>query len=245
MYDLGFFRANLDSIAERLATRGFTLNLDEFRQLDAQRRQAVTEAEQLKAQRNSQSAEISKLRREGVDTSEMQQRVRSMGDRISELDEHVKLLDEKFRGLLAGIPNVPHESVPVGKTADDNVEVRRWGQPREFDFEPKPHWDLGPELGILDLERAAKITGARFAVYWGVGARLERSLINFMLDVHTKEHGYTEVLPPFMINSESLYGTGQLPKFAEDLFRIQGTDFWLAPTAEVPVTNLFRSEEHT
>jgi seryl-tRNA synthetase len=242
MYDLGFFRANLDSIAERLATRGFTLNLDEFRQLDAQRRQAVTEAEQLKAQRNSQSAEISKLRREGVDTSEMQQRVRSMGDRISELDEHVKLLDEKFRGLLAGIPNVPHESVPVGKTADDNVEVRRWGQPREFDFEPKPHWDLGPELGILDLERAAKITGARFAVYWGVGARLERSLINFMLDVHTKEHGYTEVLPPFMINSESLYGTGQLPKFAEDLFRIQGTDFWLAPTAEVPVTNLFRDE---
>jgi len=242
MYDLGFFRANLDSIAERLATRGFPLNVDEFRQLDAQRRQAVTEAEQLKAQRNSQSAEISKLRRDGVDTSEMQPRVRSMGDRISELDEQVKSLDERFRGMLAGIPNVPHESVPRGTSSDDNVEVRRWGQPREFDFEPKAHWDLGPELHILDLERAAKITGARFAVYWGAGARLERALINFMLDVHTREHGYTEVLPPFMINSESLYGTGQLPKFAEDLFRIQGTDFWLAPTAEVPVTNLFRQE---
>jgi seryl-tRNA synthetase len=242
MYDLGFFRANLDAIAERLGTRGFKLNVDEFRQLDAERRQAVTETEQLKAQRNSQSAEISKLRREGVDTSGMQQRVRAMGDRISEVDEQVKSLDEKFRTMLAGIPNVPHESVPAGRSSEDNVEVRRWGQPREFDFTPKPHWDLGPELHILDLERAAKITGARFAVYWGAGARLERALINFMLDVHTKQHGYTEVLPPFMINSESLYGTGQLPKFAEDLFRIQGTDFWLAPTAEVPVTNLFRDE---
>ena len=169
MYDLGFFRSNLDSIAERLATRGFQLNLDEFRQLDGERRQAVTEAEQLKAQRNAQSAEISKLRREGIDTTEMQQRVRAIGDRTSELDEQVKVLDEKFRGLLAGIPNMPHESVPVGKSSDDNVEVRRWGQPREFDFEPKPHWDLGPELDILDLERAAKVTGARFAVYWGAG----------------------------------------------------------------------------
>ena len=242
MYDLGFFRANLDSIAERLATRGFTLNLDDFRQLDGERRQVVTETEQLKAQRNTQSTEISKLRREGIDTTEMQLRVREIGDRISELDEQVKVLDEKFRAMLAGIPNVPHESVPIGRSSEDNVEVRRWGQPREFDFQPKAHWDLGPQDHILDLERAVKVTGARFAVYWGAGARLERALINFMLDVHTKEHGYTEVLPPFMINSESLYGTGQLPKFAEDLFRIQGTDFWLAPTAEVPVTNLFRAE---
>ena len=144
--------------------------------------------------------------------------------------------------LLAGVPNIPHESVPVGKSADDNVEVRRWGQPRQFDFEPKAHWDLGPELRILDLERAAKITGARFAVYWGMGAKLERALINFMLDVHTREHGYTEVLPPFLINSASLFGTGQLPKFKEDLFKIENHDFWLAPTAEVPVTNLFRDE---
>ncbi len=242
MYDLGFFRANLDTVAERLATRGFKLDIDAFRQLDGERRQAVTEAEQLKADRNKQSDEIQKLRREGVDTSEQQMRVREMADRITELDAQVKLLDEKFRGMLSGIPNLPHESVPVGKSADDNVEVRRWGTPREFDFEPKPHWDLGPELKILDLERAAKITGARFAVYWGLGAKLERALINFMLDVHTQQHGYTEVLPPFMINSDSLYGTGQLPKFAEDLFHIEGSDFWLAPTAEVPVTNLFRDE---
>jgi seryl-tRNA synthetase len=242
MYDLGFFRSNLDAVVERLATRGFKLDTAEFRQLDGERRQAVTEAEQLKADRNKQSGEISKLRRDGVDTSEQQLRVREMGDRITELDQQVKALDDKFRAMLAGIPNVPHETVPVGKSADENVEVRRWRQPREFDFEPKPHWDLGAEMHILDLERAAKVTGARFAVYWGPGARLERALVNFMLDVHTKEHGYTEVLPPFMINSESLYGTGQLPKFAEDLFRIEGTDFWLAPTAEVPVTNLFREE---
>src|SRR6185437_14824335 len=143
---------------------------------------------------------------------------------------------------LAGIPNLPHESVPVGRGAEDNVEVRRWGMPREFDFQPKPHWDLGPELKVLDLERAAKVTGARFAVYWNWGAKLERALINFMLDVHTREHGYTEVLPPFLINSASLFGTGQLPKFAEDLFKCEKTDFWLAPTAKVPVTNLFRDE---
>ncbi|HLJ50135.1 MAG TPA: serine--tRNA ligase [Bryobacteraceae bacterium] len=242
MYDLSFFRANLDSITPRLAARGFELDTAQFRELDAERRQVVTETEQLKAQRNSQSAEISKLRKEGIDTTEMQARVRSMGDRISELDEQVKSLDERFRGMLAGIPNLPHESVPTGKSSDDNVEVRRWGTPREFDFAPKAHWDLGAELNVLDLERAAKVTGARFAVYWGLGARLERALINFMLDLHTREHGYTEVLPPFMINSDSMYGTGQLPKFAQDSFKCEGTDFWLAPTAEVPVTNLFRDE---
>jgi seryl-tRNA synthetase len=165
-----------------------------------------------------------------------------MSERIVLLDEKAKAVDESFRDLMAGVPNIPHESVPVGKTADDNVEVRRWGQPREFDFEPKAHWDLGAELKILDLERATKVTGARFAVYWGMGARLERALINFFLDVHTREHGYTEVLPPFLINSASLFGTGNLPKFKEDLFKIENTDFWLAPTAEVPVTNLFRDE---
>ena len=242
MHDLSFFRTNLDSIAERLATRGFELDVASFRALDAERRAAVTEAEQLKAQRNSESAEIAKLRKQGIDTAELQQKVRSMGERISALDEKVKALDESFRDLLAGIPNIPHESVPVGKTEHDNVEVRRWGQPRQFDFEPKAHWDLGPELGILDLERAAKITGARFAVYWGVGAKLERALMNFMLDVHTREHGYTEVFPPCMINSASLYGTGQLPKFKADLFKVEGHDLWLSPTAEVPVTNLFRDE---
>jgi seryl-tRNA synthetase len=242
MHDLSDFRNNLDAIAEKLATRGFQLDVAQFRELDSERRAAVTESEQLKAQRNSESAAIAKLRSQGVDTTELQQKSRSLGDRMAALDEKVKTLDESFRGLLAGVPNIPHESVPVGKSAADNVEVRRWGQPPQFDFRPKAHWDLGPELHILDLERAAKITGARFAVYWGMGAKLERALINFFLDVHTREHGYTEVLPPFVINSASLYGTGQLPKFKEDLFKLENTDYWLAPTAEVPVTNLFRDE---
>jgi len=242
MHDLSFFRANLDSIAQRLATRGYQLDLEQFRALDAERRAALTQTEQLRAQKNAKSAEVLKLRKEGKDTAELQREVRSMDDQIASLEEKAKTLDESFRDLMAGVPNIPHESVPVGKSADDNVEVRRWGQPRQFDFEPKAHWDLGPELKILDLERAAKVTGARFAVYWGIGARLERALISFMLDVHTREHGYTEVLPPFLINSDSLFGTGQLPKFKDDLFKIENYDFWLAPTAEVPVTNLFRDE---
>jgi seryl-tRNA synthetase len=203
---------------------------------------AISQSEQLKARRNAESAEIAKLRREGADTTERQARMRAIGGEISSLDEQVKTLDEEFRELLAGIPNVPHESVPVGKDCEDNLEVRRVGQPRQFDFEPKAHWDLGPELGILDLERAAKITGARFALYWGLGARLERALVNFMLDTHTREHGYTEVLPPFLVNSASLFGTGQLPKFKEDLFKCEGHDLWLIPTAEVPVTNIYRDE---
>ncbi|HTC37011.1 MAG TPA: serine--tRNA ligase [Bryobacteraceae bacterium] len=242
MHDLSFFRANLDSIAQRLATRGFQLDVEQFRALDAERRAALTEAEQLKAQRNELSAQIPKLKAAGQDISAVQQESRAKGDLITGLDEKAKALDGAFRELLAGVPNIPHESVPVGKSADDNVEVRRWGQPRQFDFPPKPHWDLGADLKILDLERATKITGARFAVYWGIGARLERALINFFLDIHTREHGYTEVLPPFLINSASLFGTGQLPKFKADLFKIENTDFWLAPTAEVPVTNLFRDE---
>ena len=242
VHDLSFFRSNLDWIAGRLATRGFTLEVEQFRELDGRRRAAVTETEQLKALRNTESAEISKLRQQGIDTSERQRKVREIGERITALDTQVQELDEKFRQWLAGIPNIPHESVPAGRSEEDNVEVRRWGQPRQFDFDPKAHWDLGPALAVLDLERAAKVTGARFAVYWGLGAKLERALINFMLDVHTREHGYTEVLPPFLINSASLFGTGQLPKFAEDLFKCEGVDFWLAPTGEVPVTNLFRNE---
>ena len=242
MHDLSFFRSNLDLVAQKLATRGFELDTAAFRDLDAQRRAAITESEQLKAQRNAESAEIAKLRKQGLDAEERQQKVRAMADRISVLDDKVKELDESFRTMLAGIPNIPHESVPVGRSSDDNVEVRRWGTPPKFDFEPKAHWDLGADLHILDLERAAKITGARFAVYWGIGAKLERALMNFMLDVHTKEHGYTEVFPPCMINSASLYGTGQLPKFKADLFKVEDHDFWLSPTAEVPVTNLFRDE---
>jgi seryl-tRNA synthetase len=242
MHDLSFFRTNLDQAAAILAKRGFKIDAEQFRQADAERRAAMTESEQLKAQRNADSQEIAKLRKQGTDTSERQAQVREIGERISGLENRVKDLDESFRTMLAGIPNLPDESVPVGRDASDNVEIKRWGQPRAFEFPAKPHWDLGPDLGILDFERAAKVTGARFAVYFGLGARLERALINFFLDVHTREHGYTEVLPPFMVNSASLYGTGQLPKFAEDLFKLEGTDYWLAPTAEVPVTNLLRDE---
>ena len=242
MHDLSFFRNNLEAIRSRLESRGFALDVDAFQELDRRRRQCVTESEQLKAERNQATAEIGKLRKTGADTAERQQAVRAMGERIAELDAEASRVDTEFRDVLARVPNIPHESVPVGRSEHDNVEVRRWGAPREFDFVPKAHWDLGPELGILDLERAAKVTGARFAVYWGVGARLERALVQFMLDLHTREHGYQEVLPPFLINSASLYGTGQLPKFAEDLFRCEGHDLWLTPTAEVPVTNLFREE---
>ena len=242
MYDLSYFRNNLDAIAVRLSDRGFIMDLDAFRKLDADRRAAVSETEALKAQKNAESTEIGKLKRAGQDTADKQQRVRELDELISKLDDRAETLDAEFRVLMAGIPNLPHSSVPTGKSAADNVEVRRWGAPTEFTFEPKPHWDLGPDLGILDFERAAKITGARFVVYMGLGAKLELALINFMLDVHTKEHGYTEVLPPFAINSASLYGTGQLPKFAGDLFKLEGTDYWMAPTAEVPVTNLYRDE---
>jgi seryl-tRNA synthetase len=242
MLDLSAFRSNFDRFAERLSTRGPLPSLEQFRELDRRRRAAISQAEQLKARRNAESAEIARLRRDGADTSERQQQVRAIGDEIGALDEQVKRLDDEFRDLLAGIPNVPHESAPVGRDSEENLEVRRCGEPAAFDFDPKAHWDLGPALGTLDLERASKITGARFALYWDLGAKLERALINFMLDVHTREHGYTEVLPPFMVNSQSLFGTGQLPKFKEDLFKCEGADFWLIPTAEVPVTNIYRDE---
>ena len=242
MYDLAWFRANFEHIAERLQTRSNPPNLDSYRELDKRRRASIAEAEQLRAQYKLDTDEIGKLRREGLDTTERQQQMRAIDDRIKLLEQEAKAAEETFRDMLKAVPNVPHESVPVGSGEADNLEVRRVGEPRQFDFEPKAHWDLGPELGILDLERAAKVTGARFAVYWGLGARLERALINFMLDVHTREHGYTEVLPPFMVNSTSLYGTGQLPKFAQDLFKCENSDFWLVPTAEVPVTNLYRDE---
>jgi seryl-tRNA synthetase len=242
MYDLAWFRANFDRIAERLQTRSNPPNLDGYRELDKRRRTLIAELEQSRARYNAETVEIGKLRRQGVDTSERQLGMRALSDAITIRDQELKAVEESFREILEGIPNVPHESVPVGLSEADNREIRRVGEPRQFDFEPKAHWDLGPELGILDLERAAKVTGARFAVYWGLGARLERALINFMLDVHTREHGYTEVLPPFMVNSASLFGTGQLPKFAQDLFKLENSDYWLVPTAEVPVTNLYRNE---
>jgi seryl-tRNA synthetase len=242
MHDLHYFRTNFEKIAERLATRSNPPDLDRFRQLDVERRAAITKAEQLQAKANENSIEIGKLRQSGADTSAQQEQQRAMKAEISELNKQADAADAEFQELLKGVPNVPHESVPVGKDSDDNLEVHRVGEPPMFDFQPKAHWDLGPELGILDFERATKITGARFALYWGLGAKLERALINFMLDTHTREHGYTEVLPPFMVNSESLYGTGNLPKFKADLFKIEGFDFWLIPTAEVPVTNIYRDE---
>lgn len=242
MHDLNFFRANLDAVRDRLKTRGFSLDTGAFRDLDTKRRACVTEAEALKAERNQATAEIGKLKKAGEDTAERQAAVRGIGERIASLDEEVNRLDAEFRDFLARIPNLTHESVPAGRDESANQEEKRWGTPREFDFPAQPHWDLGATLGVLDLERAAKIAGTRFAFYWGQGARLERALINFMLDLHTGEGGYTEVLPPFLVNSQSLYGTGQLPKFAEDLFHCEGHDLWLAPTAEVPVTNVFRDE---
>jgi seryl-tRNA synthetase len=242
MHDMGLFRANLDAIAERLSTRGFSLPVEQFRELDHRRRSAITETEELRRDQNLQSREIARLRKEGADTTDLQRVSREIGERIAALSTVADEVDASYRELLAGVPNIPHESVPVGKTSEDNVVVRTVGEPRALDFEPKAHWDIGPDLGILDFERATKITGARFAVYFGLGAKLERALINFMLDTHTREHGYTEVLPPFVVNSASLYGTGQLPKFAEDLFKLENTDYWLIPTAEVPVTNLFRDE---
>ena len=242
MYDLSYFRTHIDEIAARLATRGNALNLEPLRDLDARRRAEIGYAEDLKRRRNEMSEQIAQLKRQGAETASQQSEVRAMAGKIAQHDDLAKTLDEQFRELLAGIPNIPHESVPIGRDSGDNQEVRRVLEPRRFDFEPKAHWDLGQALGILDLERAAKITGARFALYWGMGARLERALINFMLDVHTRHHGYTEVLPPFMVNSQSLFGTGQLPKFKEDLFKCEGHDFWLIPTAEVPVTNIYRDE---
>jgi seryl-tRNA synthetase len=242
MHDVGTFSANLDAIAERLSTRGFTLDVGQLRALNAERRAAITESEQLLAERNQISREVGKLRKGGGESADLEERSRFLGENIAALNKRAEELDGQFRELMAGVPNIPHESVPVGKSSDDNVVIRIVGEPRVFDFEPKAHWDIGPDLGILDFDRAAKITGARFAVYFGLGAKLERALINFMLDMHTREHGYTEVLPPFAVNSASLYGTGQLPKFAEDLFKLEKTDYWLVPTAEVPVTNLFRDE---
>jgi seryl-tRNA synthetase len=246
MLDLNFVRDNLTLVEEKLHQRGMdpTAVLRDFREVDTERRQAITEAETSKAQRNKASEDIAKLRKSGQDASAAMAATKDLREKIQTLEKTAADLDARLRDILVGIPNLPHTSVPVGHSAEDNVEVRRWGAAPKFDFTPKPHWDLGAELGILDLERAVKLTGARFAVYWDLGAKLERGLMNFMLDLHTRHHGYTEVLPPYLVNSESMYGTGQLPKFAADLFRVPhgDKDLWLIPTAEVPVTNLYRDE---
>ena len=246
MLDLGFVRDHLPKVEAMLRDRGMNpaVLLKDFREVDAQRRQAITTAEELKAHRNRLSDQIPGMKKAGQDVSQLIAETKEMREQIQELGTAAEEYDTRMNEILVGIPNVPHESVPVGKSPADNVEVRRWGTPPQFDFAPKPHWELGEQLGILDMERAAKLSGARFAVYWDAGARLERALANFMLDIHTREHGYTEVLPPYLVNSESMYGTGQLPKFAADSFRVPHgeKDLWLVPTAEVPVTNLYRDE---
>src|SRR6185295_6483257 len=246
MLDLNFVRDNIPRIEQMLRDRGLNPDavLKDFRTVDAQRRQAIQSAETVRAERNRLSAEIPKLQKSGQDASQLIADAKDMRVQIQELEKAAEEYDTRMSEVLVGIPNVPHDSVPVGKSAEENVEVRRWGTPPKFDFTPRPHWELGEQLGVLDLERAVKVTGARFAVYWDLGAKLERALANFMLDMHTKEHGYTEVLPPYLVNAESMYGTGQLPKFASDLFRVPHgeRDLWLIPTAEVPVTNLYRDE---
>ena len=246
MLDLSFVRDNLSVVEEKLRLRGMdpAQVLKDFHQVDTQRRQAITEAETMKARRNRASEDIAKLKKSGQDASAQIAETKELREQIQQREKGAEEFEAKLKDILSGIPNLPHESVPAGKSAEDNVEVRRWGAPPKFDFTPKPHWELGQQLGVLDFERATKLSGARFAVYWDLGARLERALANFMLDLHTRDHGYTEVLPPYLVNSESMYGTGQLPKFASDLFKVPHgeKDLWLIPTAEVPVTNLYRDE---
>jgi len=246
MLDLAFVRDNLPLIEQEMRQRGLDPSeiIGRFGKLDAHRRKAITEAENLKAKRNRASEQIAQLKKNKQDAATLIEETKTLREQIQEHEKAAEQLDAELRGLLVGIPNVPHASVPVGSTAEDNKEIRCWGEPPKFDFAPKPHWELGEALGILDLERAAKLTGARFAVYWDLGAKLERALANFMLDLHTREHGYTEVLPPYMVNAESMYGTGQLPKFEADLFKVPHGDknLYLIPTAEVPVTNLYRDE---
>lgn len=242
MHDLSYFREHLDVFAEMAKKRGTVLDLDGFRTLDKERRELITATEQLKAQRNKASDEIARLKKDKQDADALIAEMKQVSDRIRSADERITHLDATQRELLLTIPNVPHKSVPVGHSAGENVEVRRWGTPPKFAFAPKPHWEVGERAGILDLAAATKITGARFAVYKGWGARLERALANFFLDVHTREHGYTEILPPFLVNSTSLLAAGQLPKFAADLFKVQDTDFWLTPTSEVELHNLYRDE---
>jgi seryl-tRNA synthetase len=246
MLDLNFVRDNLPLVEVKLRQRGLDPDevLKDFNEIDTQRRKAITDAETSKARRNRASEEIAKLKKGGQDATALISETKELREQIQEREKAAGELETRLQQILSGIPNLPNDSVPIGKTAEDNVEVRRWGAPPEFDFTPKPHWELGEQLGVLDLQRAAKISGARFAVYWDLGARMERALANLMLDLHTQQHGYTEVLPPFLVNSDSMYGTGQLPKFAADSFRVPhgDKDLWLIPTAEVPVTNLYRDE---
>ncbi|HXX20194.1 MAG TPA: serine--tRNA ligase [Candidatus Acidoferrum sp.] len=240
MLDLGYVREHLDVIEKMARDRGVTIDLDAFRQIDTQRRELIRANEQLKAERNKASEEIARLKKEKQDASAILARMKEVSDKIKEDDESITSLDDRLRQFMLTVPNIPHSSVPVGHSSADNVVVREWGAPPKFDFAPRPHWDVGEGAGILDFEAAIKMSGARFAVYKGLGSRLERAIANFFLDIHTREHGYTEILPPFLVNTGALTGVGQLPKFAAEMFHLEGTDLWLTPTAEVELTNLYR-----
>ena len=242
MLDAKYIREHIDEVRERLSRRGQPLNLDQFILIDSERRKAIQEWERLRALQKKVSDEVSKRKREGTDASELISEMKKVSQEVKDLDRVVEEKERALQEFLLVIPNLPHPSVPKGTDSSENEEVRRWGEIPKFDFEPKPHWDIGEELGILDFKTGAKIAGARFTLYWDLGAKLERALINFMLDLHTREHGYQEVLPPFMVNRTTMTGTGQLPKFEEELFKIEGLEYFLIPTAEVPVTNIHQDE---
>lgn len=243
MFNIKLLRENFEEVKAKLQHRGEDLSdLEKFGELDQKRRTLIVETEQLKKKRKDVSAQIAVLKKENKDAEDLVVEMREVGDQIKELDEELRVIEEELNALLLSIPNLPHETVPIGDTEDDNVEIRKWGELPQFDFEPKPHWDVATELGIIDFERAAKVTGSRFVFYKGLGAKLERALMSFMLDLHTEQHGYTEMLPPYLVNRASLTGTGQLPKFEEDVFLVEKKDYFLIPTAEVPVTNYYRDE---
>jgi seryl-tRNA synthetase len=242
MLDVKFLREDLTRVKARLATRGTEIDWDEFVSIDQQRRDALARIEKLKERKNRLSGEIGKVKKSGGDATVLMREVEEVSETIRKGEEPLAEIEARFENFMLTVPNLPEASVPVGRSAAENREVRRWGDPPQFDFPAKNHWDIGEELGILDFTRAAKIAGARFALYKDAGARLERALINFMLDLHTQKHGYREVLPPFLVNRDAMTGTGQLPKFEEDLFRVSEPDFFLIPTAEVPVTNIHREE---
>jgi len=242
MLDIKLLRGNPEVVREALRKRGSDLDLGPFLKLEEKRRERLVVVEQLKNRRNTVSEEIGRMKRSGSEAPEMVLEMRQVSQNIKELDDEIRIIEEDLQKIVLTIPNVPHETVPVGKDSTDNVEVYRYGEPRKFEFTVKPHWETGESLDILDFERGGKVSGARFTFYKGLGARLERAVFNFFLDLHTREHGYVEVFPPFMVNSGSMVGTGQLPKFAEDMFKVEGTDYYLIPTAEVPVTNMYSGE---
>ncbi len=242
MIDIKLLREDFDMVKAALERRKENIDLGKFTLIDTKRRELIQKVEQLKSRQNIVSKEVPQMKKEGKDTTELLEEMKNLSNEIKAYDQEIREIEQEVNDFMLTIPNIPNPTVPDGETDEDNVEIRKWGEPKQFSFQPKAHWDIGTDLDILDFETAAKITGARFTVYKGLGARLERALINFMLDMHTDEHGYTEVLPPFMVHRKSMIGTGQLPKFEEDAFKVEGTEYFLVPTAEVPVTNMYRDQ---